>query len=156
MNASRISLLLRILGGICVLAVVPFFVPRTWINTGHRFLGLGEFPSAPIAEYLARSVSALCTFYGGLLLLLASDVQRFIRVIRYQAVAIMVLSALGIFAGVRAGIPAYLVIADAFGCWIFLLPILILAGRMNREASDSIDHSSPDDQARQPNSGAGV
>jgi hypothetical protein len=135
MNASRISLLLRILGGICVLAVVPLFVPRSWLDAGHRFLGLGQFPSAPIAEYLARSVSALCTFYGGLLLLLASDVQRFIRVIQYQAIAIMILSALGIFAGVRAGLPASLVIADALGCWIFLAPILVLAIRMNREVS---------------------
>ena len=132
MNASRISLLLRILGGICVLAVVPLFVPRTWLDAGHRFVGLGAFPTAPIAEYLASSVCALCTFYGGLLLVLASDVPRFIRVITYQAVAIMILSAFGIFAGVRAGLPAYLVVADALGCWIFLVPILVLAARMNR------------------------
>jgi hypothetical protein len=65
-------------------------------------------------------------------LVLASDVPRFIRVITYQAVAIMILSALGIFAGVRAGLPAYLVVADALGCWIFLVPILVLAARMNR------------------------
>jgi hypothetical protein len=45
----------------------------------------------------------------------------------------MALSAVGIFAGVRAGIPAYLVIADAVGCWVFLLPILILAARFNGE-----------------------
>src|SRR5215207_7494853 len=96
MNTSRVRLLLRIFGFICVLAVVPLLVPRSWLDAGHRFLRLGAFPSAPIAEYLARSVSALCTFYGGLLLLLASDVRRYIRVIQYQAVVIMILSALGI------------------------------------------------------------
>ena len=139
MKASCISLLLRILGGICVLAIVPLFAPRIWLDAGHRVLGLGAFPSAPIAEYLARSVSSLCTFYGGLLLLLASDVRRFIRVIQYQAVAIMILSAVGIFAGVRAGIPAYLVIADAIGCWILLVPILVLTNRMKREVPEGID-----------------
>jgi hypothetical protein len=133
MSESWLRLLLRILGWICVLALIPLVMPRSWLDVGHRYLGLGEFPSAPIAEYLARSVCALCAFYGGLLLLLAGDVRRFLSIIRYQAVAIMTLSAVGIFMGVRAGVPAFLVIADALGCWILLVPILILAARLNRE-----------------------
>jgi hypothetical protein len=128
-----IRLLLRILGTVCVLAMVPLFVPRSWLDVGHRYLGLGEFPTAPIAEYLARSVCALCAFYGGLLLLLARDVLRYVGIIRYQAVAIMAFSAIGIFAGVRAGVPAFIVVADASGCWAFLLPILILAAPLERE-----------------------
>ena len=133
MSESWLRLLLRILGWICVLALIPLVMPRSWMDIGHRYLGLGEFPSAPIAEYLARSVCALCAFYGGLLLLLAGDVRRFLSIIRYQAVAIMTLSAVGIFAGVRAGVPAFLVIADALGCWILLMPILILAARLTSE-----------------------
>jgi hypothetical protein len=133
MTESWLRLLLRTLGGICVLAVVGLLMPRSWLNAGHQSLGLGQFPNAPIAEYLARSVSALCTFYGGLLLLLARDIRRFVPVIRYQAVAIMALSALGILAGARAGLPVYLVIADAVGCWIFLLPIVILSLRLKGE-----------------------
>lgn len=31
----------------------------------------------------------------------------------------------------RASLPAFLVVADALGCWIFLLPILILAQRLD-------------------------
>jgi hypothetical protein len=131
MTELWIKTLLRILGGICVLAVVPLFMPRSWLEAGHQSLGLGQFPAAPIAEYLARSVSALCVFYGGLLLVLAQDVRRFLSIIKYQAIAIMALSAIGIFAGVRAGVPASLVIADALGCWILLLPILILAARLD-------------------------
>ena len=93
-------------------------------------MGLGPFPTAPIAEYLARSVSALCVFYGGLLWVLARDPQRFAPIIKYQALAIMLFSAFGIFAGVRAGLPAVWVIADAIGCWIFLLPIYLLARKI--------------------------
>lgn len=133
MSEWWLRFLLRILGGICVLALIPLFMPRSWLEAGHQFLRLGEFPKAPIAEYLARSVSALCAFYGGLLLLLARDIRRFVSIIKYQALAIMTLSALGILAGVRAGVPAWFVIADALGCWIFLLPILFLAGRVNQE-----------------------
>ena len=133
MSESWLKILLRILGWICVPALIPLFMPRSWLDVGHRLLGLGDFPAAPIAEYLARSVSALCAFYGGLLLLLARDVRRHLSIIRYQAVAIMALSAIGIFAGVRAGVPAFFVIADAAGCWIFLVPILILTRRLDRE-----------------------
>ena len=133
MIETRLKLLLRMLGGICVLALIPLFAPRSWLDGGHQFLGLGKFPAEPIAEYLARSVSAMCAFYGGLLFLLARDIGRYVNVIKYQAVAIMALSVIGIFAGVRAGVPAYLVVADAFGCWVFLLPILLLATRFKRE-----------------------
>ena len=132
MSDHWLKLLLRVLGGICVLAVIPLFAPRSWLDAGHRFLGMGAFPEAPIAEYLARSVCALSAFYGGLLLLLARDVRRFVGIIQYQAVAIMALSAIGIYAGTRAGVPAYLVVGDAVGCWVFLLPILLLARRLSR------------------------
>lgn len=65
--------------------------------------------------------------------MLARDVRPFSSIIRYQAVAIMILSAVGIFAGMRSGVPVFFVIADALGCWIFLLPILLLVARLNRE-----------------------
>jgi hypothetical protein len=48
------------------------------------------------------------------------------------------LSAVGIFAGVRAGLPASYVVADALGCWVFLLPIVILAARLNPESDDNL------------------
>ena len=139
MTEWLLKLLLRILGAICVLAVIPLFMPRSWLEAGHQSLGLGPFPATPIAEYLARSVSALCAFYGGLLLMLARDVRRLVSIIKYQALAIMALSAIGILAGVRAGLPAFLVVADALGCWIFLLPILILARRLDAAVISSSD-----------------
>jgi hypothetical protein len=123
--------LLRALGIICILAFVPLVMPVSWIDAAHRRMGLGPFPSEPIAEYLARSVSSLCMFYGGLLLILARDVKRFAPVIKYQAIASMLLSAFGIFAGARAGLPVAWVIADAIGCWIFLLPIYLLSRKVN-------------------------
>ena len=53
------------MGGVCLLALVPLWMPRAWIVAGHRWLGWGPFPDGPVAEYLARSVSALSAFYGG-------------------------------------------------------------------------------------------
>lgn len=129
----RLGLLLRLVGGICLLALVPLGMPRSWIDAGHRLLGWGEFPTAPIAEYLARSVSALSAFYGGLLVALSFDVRRYAPLIRYQAVAIMVLSACGVLAGWRAGVPLWFVGGDAVGCWAYCIPMLVLTARVERD-----------------------
>jgi hypothetical protein len=128
-----LKLLLRLAGGACLLAMISLWMPRGWIEAGHRWLGWGEFPAAPIAEYLARSVSALTSFYGGMLVVLSFDVRRYAPLIRYQAVAIMALSACGVVVGMWAGLPLWFVGGDMAGCWVYCVPMLVLVGR--------IDHS---------------
>jgi hypothetical protein len=125
-------LLLRIVGSVCLLALVALWMPRSWIDAGHRGLGWGPFPAAPIAEYLARSVSALSAFYGGLLIVLSFDVRRYSPLIRYQAAAIMVLSASGVVVGRWAGVPGWFVAGDAVACWAYGVPMLVLAWRVER------------------------
>jgi hypothetical protein len=125
-------LLLRLIGGVCLLALVPLWMPRGWIDAGHRRLGWGEFPTAPVAEYLARSASALSAFYGGLLVALSADVRRYAPLVRYQAAAIMTLSACGVVVGWRAGMPLWFVGGDAVACWAYCVPMLVLAGRLGR------------------------
>jgi hypothetical protein len=107
-------------------------MPWGWIDAAHRGLGWGAFPAAPVAEYLARSVSALSAFYGGLLVALSLDVRRYGPVIRYQAAAIMLLSASGVVVGRWGGVPWWLVGGDAAACWGYSLPMLVLAGRVAR------------------------
>lgn len=85
-----------------------------------------------MAEYLARSVSALSAFYGGLLVALSADVRRYAPLVRYQAAAIMALSACGVVVGGWAGVPLWFVGADALACWAHCVPMLLLAGRVER------------------------
>ena len=125
-----LALLLRVIGGVCLLALIPLWMPRGWLNVGHRWLGLGTFPDSPVAEYLARSVSALCSFYGGLLILLAADVRRYAPLIRYQAAAILFLSASGVVVGHWAGMPLWFVGGDAVACWTYCIAILLLVRRV--------------------------
>ena len=122
--------LLRLAGAVCLLALIPWLMPRDWIAHTHKVIGLGTFPQEPIAEYLARFSSALCAFYGGLLVLLSNDVYRFARIITYQAVAIMLLSSLGIVLGSAAGMPLGWMTADAVACWCYCLPTLWLQHRI--------------------------
>jgi len=111
--------LLRVFGATSVLAVFPFVMPRGWMALTHEWLGMGTLPEKPVVEYLARATSALCAFYGGLLLVLARDVHRYAPAITYQAIAMMLLSGGGAILGLRAGMPAWWMIGDVTGCWVF-------------------------------------
>jgi hypothetical protein len=128
--------LLRVVGGVCLLALIPLCMPREWIDAGHRRLGWGPFPDAPVAEYLARSVSGLSAFYGGLLVVLSFDVRRYAPVIRYQAAGIMLLSASGVVVGRWAGMPLWSVGGDALACWAYCVPMLALARRVRGVESE--------------------
>jgi hypothetical protein len=143
-----LMLLLRLIGGVCLLALFSLWMPRSWMDAGHRWLGWGVFPTAPIAEYLALSVSALSAFYGGLLVALSFDVRRYSPLIRYQAVAIMVLSACGVVVGRWAGVPLWFVVGDAVACWAYCLPMLVLAGRVERGRAEPIYGPACQERAR--------
>jgi len=61
-------ILFRYLLGIgSLFALVPVFMPVSWMAGTHRWLGLGEMPTGPIVEYLARSLSAFYALVGALL-----------------------------------------------------------------------------------------
>ena len=132
-----LALLLRVVGGLCLLALVSLWMPRGWIVAGHRWLGWGPFPDSPVSEYLARSVSALSAFYGGLLVALSLDVQRYTPLIRYQAVAIMLLSASGVVVGSWAGMPLWFVGGDAVACWTYSIAMLLLVRRVQSSNAES-------------------
>jgi hypothetical protein len=135
----RLKILLRIMGGLCLLAWVPLWMPKAWTNAGHQALGWGPFPTEPIAEYLARSVSALSGFYGGLLVALAADVRRYAPLIRYQALAIMGLSAAGLVVGTWAGMPFWFVGGDAVACWAYCIPTLVWLHQVERGGNQSAE-----------------
>ena len=48
-------ILLRFGGVIALFAVVAVVMPTSWMAATHRWLGLGEMPTGPVVEYLARS-----------------------------------------------------------------------------------------------------
>ncbi|MFN3193351.1 MAG: hypothetical protein ACE361_22760 [Aureliella sp.] len=83
---------LRLMGWSICLAFLPIFFPLSWMHVLHRTAGLGEAPSQPIFEYLARSTSAMYFAHGCVVLLASTDVRRYLPLIRLIAV-------LNIFAG---------------------------------------------------------
>src|SRR5688572_5850450 len=121
MNSAErwLKFLLRAFGGISVIAFFPFIMPWRWMIAVHQWLGMGTLQHQPVVEYLARATSALCALYGGLLLVLAQDVRRYAPAITYQALATIVTATIGAILGVRAGMPAWWMLGDVLGCWVF-------------------------------------
>ena len=64
--------LLRLVGVGSLFALVAVVMPSTWMAATHRWLGLGEMPTGPVVEYLARDLSAFYALAGALLLAMAS------------------------------------------------------------------------------------
>lgn len=134
---SMLKLLLRWFGGFAVIAAFPFVMPQRWMALTHEWLGMGVLPDQPVVEYLARTTSALFAIYGGLLLILATDVQRYGRVITYQAAVTLVAATVGAVFGWRAGMPAWWMIGDLVSCWLFCGAMLVVQQRIARLEAES-------------------
>jgi hypothetical protein len=118
--------LLRLAGAVMVLAFLAVVLPVDWMAGTHRWLGLGEFPRAPIVDYLARSVALLYGFHGVLVLIVSRDPVQYRTIIWYLAVMNILFGAIIIAIDIHAGLPAMWTLLDgppvtAFGIVIGLL-----------------------------------
>jgi hypothetical protein len=131
MTATKLLIwVLRITGTACLLAVGAMFMPREWMDFGHRFLGLGPLPAGPMFEHLARLTSALYAQFGGLLWVLSTNVRRYARAITYVAWTTAAMSAALLLTGLAGGMPLYWLLTDLAAASGFGLVVLLLQGRM--------------------------
>jgi len=100
-----LTILLRLAGVITASAFLTILLPADWMAATHRALGLGEFPRAPIVDYLARSIAALYGFHGVLLLVIATDPGKYRAIVRYVAVMNVLFGAILFAIDRHAGMP---------------------------------------------------
>jgi hypothetical protein len=62
-------------GGFLMTAFLAVFLPVQSMQSMHERLGLGEFPVAPITDYLARSTSLLYGVHGSILFYTGLTIQ---------------------------------------------------------------------------------
>lgn len=89
-TTTGLVFLLRGLGLINIAAIVAVGAPRTWLAGIHALLGLGPFPTAPIAGYLARSTSLWFASFGVLLWFVSCDVRRYVALIAFLGWAMLI------------------------------------------------------------------
>ena len=122
-----VVLLLRFLGVGSLLALVPVFMPFSWMAATHRWLGLGEMPAAPVVEYLARSLSAFYALVGALCLLVAADLDRYRPLVRSLGVAFALLGLVFLFIDLAAGMPWWWIAAEGPATVVVSAVLFVLA-----------------------------
>src|SRR6516162_1616501 len=119
-------LLLRLVGVSALFALVAVFMPASWMATTHRWLGLGEMPTGPVVEYLARSLSAFYAIMGALCLVLAADLERYRPLVRLLGLAFALMSVVLLGVDLAAAMPWWWSASEGpggvvFGALLFLL-----------------------------------
>ena len=104
-SERALKVVLRVNGVVTSLAILAVFMPLEWMDRTHRYLGMGPIPTAPVFEYLARTVSFMYFIHGTLCLMLSRDVRRFGPVITYVAVIEMIFAGLLFWIAGKAGMP---------------------------------------------------
>ena len=98
-------ILLRFVAVSALFALVAVVMPVSWMAATHRWLGLGEMPTGPVVEYLARSLSAFYAIMGALCLVLATDLERYRPLVRFLGVAFALMSLALLGVDLAAGMP---------------------------------------------------
>jgi hypothetical protein len=102
---KALVLLLRLVGVPALFALIAVFKPVSWMAATHRWLGLGEMPTSPVVEYLARSLSAFYALVGALCLVLSTDLERYRPLVRFLGVAFALMSVVLLGVDLAAGMP---------------------------------------------------
>jgi hypothetical protein len=120
-------LLLRFVGVGALFALVAVFMPVSWMAATHRWLGLGEMPTAPVVEYLARSLSAFYAVTGALCLVLTTDLERYRPLVRFLGVAFALMSLVLLGVDLAAGMPWWWTAAEGPATVVVSAVLFVLA-----------------------------
>ncbi len=120
--------LLRIGGVVMLTALGAVVMPYEWMNVIHQQQGLGQLPHVPIVGYLTRSVSAMYALHGALLLFIATDVRRYLPVLRFLAFAGIVFGTVMLGIDYFVGMPVPWMVGEGPSVVVFSAVILWLTG----------------------------
>lgn len=139
-RASGLVTLLRGLGLVNFAAVVAVVVPRSWLAMCHETLGLGPFPTAPIAGYLARSTSLWFASFGVLLWFVARDPRYYASLIVFLGWAMLIQGLVVIGIDWTEGMPGWWIAIEGPTCVLLGAAMLYLN---NASTNARRDHLGP-------------
>lgn len=136
MTAERLLVLLLRLSAIILWCAIPaIFFPFSWMDAGHRWLGLGPLPELPLIHYLNRSVAALYASLGVFTWLISRDVRHHRLMVLFWAWMHIIYGAFLIGIDVHAGMPWFWTIAEGPGLIVAGIIVLILLRKIPDSAS---------------------
>jgi len=135
--------LLRLAGTVTVSAFLTILLPTEWMASTHRWLGLGEFPRAPVVDYLARSIAALYGFHGVLLLVVSTDPVRYRAIVWFVAAMNVAFGLIVIAIDVHAGMPVFWTLGEGPPIIALGIVIAILNAGMAAPSAQVVTASVP-------------
>ena len=123
-HTRLLVILLRVGAVLTGSAFFAMLLPVEWMAATHQWLGLGEFPRAPITDYLARSVAALYGFHGVLLFLISLDPVRYRVFVRYVGWMNVLFGVFLLLIDLHAGLPGWWTLSE--GPPVFVLGCIVL------------------------------
>lgn len=120
MDEQRIQRwLLRLTGLSEMLAFIAVLMPRSWMEAGHLWLGLGEMPGGPVLMFMIRQASYTYGMHGLSLWILATDLKRFRPLLIFNGVAFLLAGLVFFWIDYSTGMPWFWTISDSLGCAFF-------------------------------------
>jgi hypothetical protein len=128
---SRLLLiwLLRLAGVTEILAFIAVFMPRSWMEVSHAWLGMGEMVHGPLIMFMVRQASFTYGMHGISLLVLASDVERFRKLIILNGLAYLLAGPVFLWIDYTSGMPWWWTLADPLACAFTGAALLLLSPR---------------------------
>jgi hypothetical protein len=118
--------LLRLAGAVELLAFAAVVMPRAWMEASHEWLGLGEMPRGAVLMFMIRQASYVYGMRGVSLWVLASDVERYRKLVVLNGVSFLLAAPLFFLIDHTAGMPLYWTVFDSLGCGFFGAALLWL------------------------------
>ena len=122
---------LRLAGIVEILAFFAVVMPRSWMETSHSWLGMGEMPDGPLVMFMIRQASYAYGMHGVSLWLLATDVRRYRLLVVFNGVAFLLATVVFAIIDYFVGMPIWWTISDVVGCGFVGLALLLLDRRLS-------------------------
>ena len=125
MSRERALRVLMLMVGVSMLLAFPaVLMPSDWMASSSRWLGLGEWPSGPLTEFLARRTSLLYGFLGTLFVLVTRDLRRNVQITHYLGVMFLIFGVVHLTVDFHVGMPLYWTLSE--GPPAFVVGLLML------------------------------
>ncbi len=125
--------LLRLAGAVEILAFFAVVMPRSWMETAHLWMDMGQMPDGPVVMFMIRQASYAYGMHGILLWLVASDVERFRPLVIFTGVSFLLAAPVFFLIDYSTGMPMWWTVGDTVVCLFFGLSLLWLTLQRNPE-----------------------
>lgn len=135
MNRQRLLVwLLRLAGTVEIFAFIAVVMPRSWMETSHAWLGMGEMPKGALLIFMIRQASYTYGVHGLSLWLIASDVERFRSFVIFNGIAFLIAAPVFFLIDLTSGMPLWWTVSDPLSCGLLGAALLWLSPGKHRSS----------------------